>query len=408
MDYEKAYKAVLKTAIQWIKDGCTDKEKICLECVFPELRESEDERIRKWIIEELEITRDAMSGKNPYSDDPDIVARLKRLDEAIDHLEKQKELPFVKDVILGYPGLYFYDGERMHFRGSTAMEEKHKEQNPAEDKYQQELEATDRWQEGYEAGYNAASKPAEWSEGDKLCVSVLESFVASFIDSIPNLEQSYRSNVKKGLQLIQSIRLQPKPEWSEEDKQWLSEVYFAIDHSMYSEVEMQAMKKYIDYLRYQFQPKQEWSGEDEKMLTGIIERGSVQVPPYTTALREEQIEWLMNRFKSLHPQSHKEIYQAAKHDIALKFMNYLDENRPEGKMSLSNGECEDIDKAFKENDWAKILRYANKYSWKPRKEHVDAVRYFVNKHQSEAWAATGQWKEFTALRGLLDILQKLM
>ena len=50
MDYEKAYKAVLKTATQWIKDGCTDKEKICLECVFPELRESEDERWRKKTI----------------------------------------------------------------------------------------------------------------------------------------------------------------------------------------------------------------------------------------------------------------------------------------------------------------------------------------------------------------------
>ena len=53
MDYEKAYKAVLKTATQWIKDGCTDKEKICLECVFPELRESEDERIIRAIIDAL-------------------------------------------------------------------------------------------------------------------------------------------------------------------------------------------------------------------------------------------------------------------------------------------------------------------------------------------------------------------
>lgn len=43
MDYEKAYKAVLKTATQWIKDGCTEKEKICLKCVFPELRESEEQ-----------------------------------------------------------------------------------------------------------------------------------------------------------------------------------------------------------------------------------------------------------------------------------------------------------------------------------------------------------------------------
>lgn len=54
MDYEKMYKAVLKTATQWIKDGCSDKEKICLESVFPELRESEDERIRKWMVELVE------------------------------------------------------------------------------------------------------------------------------------------------------------------------------------------------------------------------------------------------------------------------------------------------------------------------------------------------------------------
>ena len=51
MDYEKAYKAVLETATKWIEDGCTDKEKICLESVFPELRESEDERIRKWLVD---------------------------------------------------------------------------------------------------------------------------------------------------------------------------------------------------------------------------------------------------------------------------------------------------------------------------------------------------------------------
>lgn len=51
MDYEQAYKAVLETATQWIKDGCTDKERICLESVFPELRESEDERIRREIID---------------------------------------------------------------------------------------------------------------------------------------------------------------------------------------------------------------------------------------------------------------------------------------------------------------------------------------------------------------------
>jgi hypothetical protein len=61
------------------------------------------------------------------------------------------------------------------------------------------------------------------------------------------------------------------PEWSEEDKQWLSEVYFAIDHSMYSEDERQAMKKYIDNLRSQSKPKQERNEEDEKVRKWLLE-----------------------------------------------------------------------------------------------------------------------------------------
>ena len=84
---------------------------------------------------------------------------------------------------------------------------------------------------------------------------------------------------------------------------------------------------------------------------------------------DEAIELLENlgyageadNLKHLRPQPRGEIYQTAKHDLVIKFMNYLDENRPEGKMSLSNGECEDINKAFRENDWAKILRYIEKY-----------------------------------------------
>ncbi len=96
----KAYEMALEAARKELGVDRKEWEVVqrVLHNIFPELRESEseDERIRKWIIEELEITRDAMSGKNPYSDDPDIVARLKRLDEAIYYLEKQKEPHFTK------------------------------------------------------------------------------------------------------------------------------------------------------------------------------------------------------------------------------------------------------------------------------------------------------------------------
>ena len=78
MDYEKAYKAALETATKWIEDGCTDKERICLESVFPELRESEDERIRKSIIATIEQC-------------PDDFLNPKNRDRMLAWLERQKE-----------------------------------------------------------------------------------------------------------------------------------------------------------------------------------------------------------------------------------------------------------------------------------------------------------------------------
>lgn len=80
MDYEKKYKAVLNTATQWIKDGCTDKEKMCLECVFPELRESEDERIRQKLLSLVEWSSSFYGGG---------ITR-KEVDEIRAYIEKQK------------------------------------------------------------------------------------------------------------------------------------------------------------------------------------------------------------------------------------------------------------------------------------------------------------------------------
>ena len=47
--------------------------------------------------------------------------------------------------------------------------------------------------------------------------------------------------------------------------------------------------------------------------------------------------------------------------LSIAFMDYLDKIRPLGKMCLSGGECEDIEKAFKDMDWHKLYRYLEKY-----------------------------------------------
>jgi hypothetical protein len=54
-------------------------------------------------------------------------------------------------------------------------------------------------------------------------------------------------------------------------------------------------------------------------------------------------------------------YNKVKGTLGIALMHYLDKNRPEGKMCLSNGECANIDKAFATGDWDMIFRYIEKY-----------------------------------------------
>ena len=56
-----------------------------------------------------------------------------------------------------------------------------------------------------------------------------------------------------------------------------------------------------------------------------------------------------------------EEYNKIKKILALGFIHFLDENRPEGKMCLSNGECAEIEKAFNEQDWQKLTKCLDKY-----------------------------------------------
>lgn len=51
--------------------------------------------------------------------------------------------------------------------------------------------------------------------------------------------------------------------------------------------------------------------------------------------------------------------------LALSFISYLDAHSYEGKMCVSNAECEDIEDAFANADWGKIGRYYNKFTQKP-------------------------------------------
>ena len=263
--------------------------------------------------------------------------------------------------------------------------------------------------------FNEKQKSAEWSEEDDERVEQLiydtEHIRAECEERKKELGESFNDDLIKDCDeqiawlkaLPERFNLQPKVEWNEEDKRIVNDILARLEDLLEDNTRTQVfkttIKSDIDFLKsLRPQPKQEWSDEDEKTLNAIIDMvGNSLYEPLRP--RAMILSWL----NSLRPQfNNKEIYQAAKHDLAIKFMKYLDENRPDGKMCLSNGECDDIDKAFKENDLAKIERYIHKYHWKPSKEQMNALNA-LNCHGDLSYV--GQQNQ---LISLYNDLKKLM
>lgn len=249
----------------------------------PELRESEDERIRKAIIYNL-------SNLN-------IIYNATK-EECLSWLEKQKEQS-LRDFIDDFP----YSNEKEQkaipipppYWESAIQEQKPAEWREEDENIRKQLiSICDEWLNG---GYGARPclNDVRWLKN--LLEKQKEQKPVECIPDSIKFDEGFKTGREVGFREgVESV----KPAWSEEDKQWLSEVYFAIDHSMYSEAEKQAMKKYIDYLRYQSQPKQEWSEEDERMRQGCID--SVEYELLDNGMDDEvetdpRIAWL----KSLRP-----------------------------------------------------------------------------------------------------------
>lgn len=300
----------------------TDAEKEALATLIPELAESEDERI-------IRTLQDYVKNRNWPLNGP-------TQDEVLVWLEKRKE----QKQECGEKGMNGPQ-EIGDWRGDEGVCKKQKEQNGEDE------ECTD-----FTIYY-----PHKNGKGEYECIPY------SFYDSL-----TFFSEDKDLIDFHRACFYTEEEcnEWIEQQKE--EEGYEAIP--VESTLEYKLGFKAGKESEKQKEQRPEWNEEDEKMLDSII-RVVCGVGVQPNGLREKQVSWL----KALRPQSKDEIYKEkdeafklGKHQLAIKFMNYLDENRPEGKMSLSNGECEDIDKAFKENDWPKIMRYVEKYSPQPKQE----------------------------------------
>ena len=167
MDYEKKYNEALERARNWCEELPMNNG--MLKDIFPELRESEDERIRKAIVHLLEVASEAYL----------VEATGFKKEQFLSYLEKQKE------------------------------------QKPAK---------WEDWKDKTHIPY-CSSEP-EWSEEDehwlKLCIGELQSFWKFKEDKL-FCKKKEKEDWRDGLvSWLKSLHPQSKQRWSEEDEKMLA------------------------------------------------------------------------------------------------------------------------------------------------------------------------------------------
>lgn len=79
----------------------------------------------------------------------------------------------------------------------------------------------------------------------------------------------------------------------------------------------------------------------------------------------EDVQRIFEKQGGQNPIEEHDFLKILSNSYSLSFINYLDAHLYEGKMCVSNAECEDIENAFRNADWGKICRYYNKFTQKP-------------------------------------------
>ena len=219
----KAYDEALERAKNVLETDLHESGVWAIKKIFPELSESEDERIRKDIIAHYEI----MKAKALCDNRVGTAEIVKVCDDALAWLEKQKDsvsnAKYIEDVAHA-----FEDGRK------KGIEEKQKEQ-----------------------------KPEEWSKEDKALFELLHQCVCRCIND-DRMIYSERERISKTMipfiEKLQTLCPQPKNEWSKEDEANLNEAL--------SYIKDDALKEFIKSLCSQAKQEQKEPSDKGEISDG--------------------------------------------------------------------------------------------------------------------------------------------
>ncbi len=309
------------------------REAICT--LHPELRESEDERIRREIIDFIQWAEDRGMTRHDYH-------QAKRPAVWIAYLEKRKNL------FKGGVGYYFYDGNITHFIGAPAMEElipveetckeslhisetcKEKPNSFTDEderirsvilklvlgmrdeifttadklvtkpkvlawlKKQKEQKPEERFEEAREKYQVKWKLPEDFEEA----VYKVANFISPF-DSQDELRRVSHRFAEQLMSLAKKELVEKLAKWSEEDERIMQSIIKDIewDRNYISATTGKVSEKYNEQLawfkslpeRFNLQPKQEWDTHDKAMVTCIV--CCLDGKFVTEAARKQALEW---------------------------------------------------------------------------------------------------------------------
>lgn len=275
MDYEKAYKEALERAKNLAHDNAW------VTTIFPELKESEDERILNEIIEFLRCSFYVQDSGLDYE----------KIGNWIAYLEKQKDNKFVPRV-LPCSAAWFEDGEEFE----------QQEQKPLTGIYWHAIKKGDTlpcraylWTTNYE-------KYHDCFEG-RLIPNVENVTVGADMWYLP--VDDIQTLPREG---IDELPKEQKPaEWSDEDEKKLRTVISLMRASravdpFYDKMCLEGWLKSLPE-RFNLQPKQEWSEEDEQYL--LVCKNALSKYQRSDHWDANIIsKWLEEKLKSIRPQPH--------------------------------------------------------------------------------------------------------
>ena len=356
--------------------------------IFPELAESEDEKIRKCLINGISFyadsSEDATWGTANFSMKvKDIIAWLEKQNSNVDNANKEYWRGYRegKQENLDKYAELEKQGEQKLYINNNAKEMFIKALERVEEQNNKGYKLTDcdknSWWEDFKAYASCTieQKPAEWSEEDE---RIYKSIIYSFFHNYPLTVQQQ--------EFVKSLKykVQSKQEWSEEDKNNILFLTSIIEECFKDKEEITlygdtacanlTKKEVIDRLKSlkdRVQPqKQEWDEEDDAIKNDLINyfRGSA-----LETSEKEVINWLKSLKDRALPQSKQEWSDVDK-DILFHIIDDLkflkDDISKDTKYAVNIVDVE------REINWLKSLRPQN--AWKPSDEQMMAVQEAMN------------------------------